>query len=313
MALISVQEAAHLERQRRRRPDPRVARVLAALLSVLALAVLLHSVVFVAVELTAFETPPPGTLRPDALGVPSQHLTIASANRVLHASWVPVADARAPALLIFHGDEEELSRWAPVQARLHAAGIASLVFDYSGYGASSGRPTLARLRQDGLAAWERFVALTPQARRRVVLGFSLGSAVLLDVAPQLRPAPQGLVIGAGFASARETAVSTGLVPDWAAWLLPDLWNNEKQIARVRQPLLIVHGRDDELIPMRDALRLCHAARAPRRLVLVDRLPHDAPLQPARSMGFWEPVAGWVRGEAPEASAAPGSRCEAQRH
>ncbi|NML15230.1 alpha/beta hydrolase [Azohydromonas caseinilytica] len=294
---------------RRCRPDRRVARAIAALLGVAALAVLLHSLLFLAVEFAAFETPPPGTPRPEALGVPSQRFTFASADRVLHASWVPAADPRAPALLVFHGDEEEISRWAAVQARLHAAGIASLVFDYSGYGASSGRPTLARLRQDGVAAWERFVALTPRARRRVALGFSLGSAVLLDAAPRLQPAPQGLVLGAPFASAREMAVTTGLVPHWLARLLPDLWNNEEQIARIGLPLLIVHGRDDELIPVRDALRLCRAARAPRRLVLVDDLPHDAPLEPARSAGFWAPVVAWVRGEeAATATSAAGSGC-----
>jgi hypothetical protein len=272
-----------------------IARAAAWLLGLAAVGVLLHSLLFLAVEHAAFETPPPGTQRPDALGAPSQQLEFMSGRRRLQASWVSVPDARAPALLVFHGDDEELSRWAAVQARLHAAGIASFVFDYSGYGASTGRPTLARLRQDGFAAWKRFVALTPQASRRFVLGFSLGSAVLLEVAPRLQPPPQGLIVAAGFASAREMAVVTGLVPRWAAWLLPDLWNNERQIARVALPLLIVHGRGDELIPAQDALRLCRAARAPRRLVLVDGLSHDAPLEPAQSAGFWTVVEAYVRG------------------
>ena len=280
-----------------------IARAVVLLLALAALALLLRSVVFLAVEAAAFDTPPAGTQRPDALGAPSQQLTFLSGGRRLHASWVGAADARAPALLVFHGNDEELSQWAAVQARLHAAGIASFVFDYSGYGASAGRPTLARLREDGLAAWRELVALTPQASRRVVLGFSLGSAVLLDVAPRLQPRPQGLVIGAGFASAREMAVSVGLVPDWAAWLLPDLWNNEERIAEVQLPLLILHGRNDELIPVRDALRLCRAAPGPRRLVLLEHLPHDAPLEPARSAGFWNAVEGWAKGQAAAAASA----------
>jgi alpha-beta hydrolase superfamily lysophospholipase len=287
---------------RRRKPDRRVARAIAALLGVLALVVMLHSVVFLVVEFAAFDTPPPGALRPDALGAPSQRLVIHSDDRRLQASWVPVADPRAPALLVFHGDGEDLSRWAAVQAHLHAAGVASYVFDYSGYGDSEGRPTLARLRQDALAAWTRFVALTPQAGSRFVLGFSLGSAVLLEVAPQLEPAPKGLIVGAGFASAREMAVLTGLVPRWAAWLLPDLWNNERHIAQVQQPLLIVHSRADEDVPLQDALRLCRAARAPRRLVMLDGLAHEAPLEPAQSAPFWSAVLGWVKHGEPAAQA-----------
>jgi fermentation-respiration switch protein FrsA (DUF1100 family) len=150
------------------------------------------------------------------------------------------------------------------------------------------------------------VALTPQARGRYALGFSLGSAVLLDVAPQLQPAPRGLVLGAGFASAREMAVLTGVAPRWAAWLLPDLWNNERQIAAVHQPLLILHSRADEVVPPRDALRLCRAAHAPRRLVMLDDLTHDAPLEPALSAPFWSAVLGWVWDEAPAAGGGCGA-------
>ena len=287
-----------LPARRRNKPDRRVARGIAWLVGVAALVVLLRSVVFVAVEYAAFDTPPPGTLRPDALGVPSQPQVLDSDGRRLRASWVPVADPRAPALLVFHGDGEDVSRWAAVQARLHAAGIASYVFDYSGYGASEGRPTLARLRQDALAAWARFVALTPQARGRFALGFSLGTAVLVDAAPMLEPVPNGVVLGAGFASAREMAVRIGLVPGWAAWLLPDLWNSERDIAQVEPPLLIVHSRADEDVPPADALRLCMATRAPRRLVLLDGLSHEAPLEPAQSAPFWDAVLGWVMGVGP---------------
>lgn len=293
---------------RRRKPDRRVARGIAWLAGMLGLLVLLRSLVFVAVEYAAFDTPAPGTLRPDALGVPSQPQVLDSDGRRLHASWVPVDDPRAPALLVFHGDGEDVSRWAAVQARLHAAGIASYVFDYSGYGASEGRPTLARLRQDAQAAWVRFVALTPQSRGRFALGFSLGTAVLVDVAPLLEPAPRGVVLGAGFASAREMAVLTGLIPGWAAWLLPDLWNSERDIARVAVPVLIVHSRADEDVPPADALRLCQAARAPRRLVMLEGLTHEAPLEPAQSAPFWDAVLGWVKGEAP--APARGGACGA---
>lgn len=245
--------------------------------------------IFLFVEGAAFTTPPAGPLLPDSLGVPSQQMSFASGDRTLRASYVPAGAPDAPAIAIFHGDEEEISRWAAVQVRLHSAGVASFVFDYSGYGVSTGRPSIARLRQDALAAYEQFVALTPDAPRRLALGFSLGSAVLLDVVNQLRPPPNGIVVAAGFASAREMAVATGLVPSWAAWVLPDLWNNEKQLAGISLPLLIVHSRSDEVIPFRHALRLCHAAQGPGRMVLIEGIPHDAPLDPAAAGSFWSVV------------------------
>jgi len=279
---------------RERRRVTGAARALAVLVAAALLWVAGPHVVLRIVESQAFATPPAGTLLPDALGAPSRQLSFASGDRRLRASWVPTEGLAAPALAIFHGDEEELSRWAGVQAHLHAAGIASFVFDYSGYGASSGTPSVARLQEDARAAWQQFVALTPHAHRRVALGFSLGSAVLADALGDLQPPPHAVVIGAGFASAREMAVSTGLVPGWAAWVLPDVWNTERALAGIGPPLLIVHSRNDELIPAEQASRLCRAARGPRRMVLLDGMLHDDPLEPARSQAFWGVVIDAMR-------------------
>jgi fermentation-respiration switch protein FrsA (DUF1100 family) len=132
-----------------------------------------------------------------------------------------------------------------------------------------------------------------------VLGFSLGSAVLLDVAGGLRPAPDGIVVGAGFASAREMAVATGVVPGWLAWALPDVWNNEARVSGLAAlplppALLIVHSRSDEVVPVGQAHRLCEAARGARRLVLLDGMSHDGPLMPGKAEAFWRPVVDFVR-------------------
>jgi fermentation-respiration switch protein FrsA (DUF1100 family) len=145
------------------------------------------------------------------------------------------------------------------------------------------------LRQDALAAWSQFVALTPKAARRVALGFSLGTGVLIDVAEELHPAPGLLVVAGGFASAREMAVALGYVPGWASWALPDLWNNEQRLSHVAAPVLIIHSRVDEVIPYRDAQRLCRAGGGPRRLLPLEGLAHDGPLNPAGAGAFWQAV------------------------
>lgn len=246
------------------------------------------------VEREAFTTPPPGTLTPDALGAPSTSFDIVSGDHRLRASFVAARDPAAPALLVFHGDDEELSRWAGVQRDLREAGIASLVFDFSGYGASSGRPSVAQLTRDGVAAYERFVELTPQASRRVVFGFSLGAAVLLDGAAQFQPPPGGIVLAGAFVSAREIAVATGAAPRWAVAWLPDLWNNERAITRLRGEPLLVHSRADEVVPFDDALLLCGALHGRGRLLAIDGLSHDAPWKPDESARFWAPLVDPIR-------------------
>ncbi|MDQ0138714.1 alpha/beta hydrolase [Cupriavidus necator] len=247
---------------------------------------------FRALERKAFVPPRDETssaATPDNSTQTVRHATFASGDRTLHAAFMAVADPEAPALMVCHGDNECLPDWEPVQAMLASAGIASYVFDYSGYGRSTGRPRVRWLRQDALAAYEQFIAATPQSRRRVVLGHSLGSGILLDVARRFDPQPDGYVIAAGFSSARLAAVQTGRIPAWAAWLLPDPWNNAARASKLERPLLVVHSRDDAVIVPPHAERVASAARHLHALVMLDALPHDAAILPQHLDTFWPPI------------------------
>jgi len=267
----------------------RLYRFLAIALGLALLALAVRQGAFLLVERNAFTTKPLGRLTPEAFGVPSQRIIFDSGGRALRGTFVQAPDRRAAAVLIFHGDEESISDWASVQARLYQRGVSSLVFDYSGYGASAGKPTVRHLSQDGLAAHQRFIVLTPQALHHYLLGFSLGSAVMLDVLPDLHPTPDGIVIASGFVSAREAVVDVGLEPNWLAHLLPDVWDNAERMSRVSAPALIVHSRADEVIDWRQAERLSKAAAGPHRLMLLDGLPHDAAITPGEQDRFWAPI------------------------
>ncbi|MGT2427994.1 alpha/beta hydrolase [Cupriavidus basilensis] len=161
----------------------------------LLLAAAARHALFLAVERDAFEPKQAGSadaVTPDRLGAPSRQFAFSSGARTLRGSCVLAQAAEAPAVLIYHGDEENLSDWASAQVLLYRNGISSCVFDYSGYGASDGKPGVVNLHEDGVAAYGQFLAATPLSSRRYVMGFSLGSAVLLDVISTLRPAPDGL-------------------------------------------------------------------------------------------------------------------------
>ncbi|RDK10446.1 alpha/beta hydrolase [Cupriavidus lacunae] len=257
---------------------------------------------FRAVERKAFVTPMDETsdaAPPDNSTPTVRHATFASGDRILHAASMPAADPEAPALMVCHGDNECLSDWAPVQAMLASAGIASYVFDYSGYGHSTGRPSVRRLRQDTLAAYRDFIGVTPQAERRVVLGHSLGSGILLDVARRFDPQPDGYVIAAGFSSARLAAVQTGRVPAWAAWaawLLPDPWDNAARASKLERPLLVVHSRDDAVIVPPHAERVANSARHLHALIMHDAMPHNAAILPEHIAAFWPPIMRFVRAQ-----------------
>ncbi len=246
-----------------------------------------------ALEREAFVTPTSAPSGPDLPQATLHHSVFRSGNRLLHAAYSPAAQGPAPALMVCHGDDECLPDWAPVQAMLSHAGISSFVFDYSGYGASSGRPTVRHLREDARAAYRMFLAATPDATRRYVLGHSLGSGVLLDVARGLTPAPDGAIIASGFSSARVAAVQTGRVSARLAWLLPDPWNNAARMRRLALPLMLVHSRADEVLPLAHAQRLAQAASNLQELVLLDGMPHDAAILPDYMDAYWAPVIAYI--------------------
>ena len=111
--------------------------------------------------------------------------------------------ADAPALLVYHGDDESLSDWAragPALPRGHQQ-LCSTTAAMAPAAVTHGTPS-GRGRAPGLPA---LPGGNRRAPRRYVLGYSLGTGVLLGLIDTLRPAPAGVVIAAGFSSARAAA------------------------------------------------------------------------------------------------------------
>jgi uncharacterized protein len=239
-----------------------------------------------------------GPRTPASVGLAYDAVQLESGGRTLHGFFVPAQDPRAPALLVYHGNGESISSWVLALKVLHDAGVTAMVFDYSGFGNSDGPATLENLRDDGLAAWADFRARLAPDARACAYGLSLGSAVLLDDAPHLRPPPDCVAVSGAFTSGRDVAVLQGRLPRWAAWLWPDVLDSERSVALLRTPLLIQHGERDETFPLEMARRL-QAARPGAQLVVVPGMRHADPVAHP-SDREWAQVVEFVRG--PEAAA-----------
>src|SRR4051812_21501308 len=199
---------------------------------------------FLAVERRGLITAANGPETPATFGAPFTTVAITSGDRTLDATLVRAPSDSAPALLIFHGTAEAVSYWADVQALLYRHGVTSMVFDYSGFGRSTGRPTAAHLEEDADSAYADFVRRVGARARRYVLGYSLGTGVVFDAVRRFTPPPNGVIFVASYSSAREGAVAFGLIPRWATFLLPDLWNNVRDTRNLRQPLLVMQSDSD---------------------------------------------------------------------
>jgi pimeloyl-ACP methyl ester carboxylesterase len=182
---------------------------------------------------------------------------------LLHAWWLPVADAPLTAVFL-HGNAGNVSYWVEAAGVFHRLGWNTLLLDYRGYGRSQGEPTEEGTYLDARAAWRHLVeerGIDPS--RLVVIGRSLGGGVATWLAEHHRIA--GLVLEATFTSIAD--VVAGSVP------LPGIRNfvrlgypSLERMPRLGMPLLVVHGRDDELVPFAHGRALFEAAPGPKRFV-----------------------------------------------
>jgi hypothetical protein len=216
-----------------------------------------------------------------------QRLVIASGSRRLSAVYVTAAD-EAPTVLICHGIGELVEYWGGVQDLLKAMGVSSLVFNYSGYGDSSGYISTANCEEDAVSAYNELVAWGH--RSIVLLGFSLGSAVSGAVASRL--GVDGLVLCEGFSTLREAGTTMGF-PRWMTRVVPDSWQTVRRVSELKIPVLVVHSDEDDLFPVAMAARVAEACGTRGQLIVINGLSHNAPIF-TPTLAYWQPIAEWVK-------------------
>jgi fermentation-respiration switch protein FrsA (DUF1100 family) len=189
----------------------------------------------------------------------------------LHAWWLP---RRAPLLghvLLCHGNAGNIGDRVLHAAVLTAAGFDVLLFDYRGYGRSTGRPDEHGTYRDARAALE-WLRREPDVdpARVLYLGESLGGAVALELAMEHPPA--GLVLLSAFTSVREMARRHyRVIP---GGVVPDAYPSLRLIASLRAPLLVLHGEDDMIVPVEQGQALFDAAPEPKRLRILPGAGHN---------------------------------------
>jgi alpha-beta hydrolase superfamily lysophospholipase len=219
----------------------------------------------------------------------SRH-SIPSGERKLDAVLVRPDGAPRASLLICHGIGETVEYWTGVQHLLASQGIASLVFDYSGYGRSRGVVNWRRCEEDSAAAFEYLKAMRI-GDSVSLLGFSMGSGIATAILERAQPAR--LVLCAAFTSFRDAACSMG-VPRGCCAVLPAIWGGEAPLRGCGRPVLIVHGERDRIFPLAMARRLAEWAGPTAELVVAPGQRHNEPFYRPQ-LAFWEPVAEWLAG------------------
>jgi fermentation-respiration switch protein FrsA (DUF1100 family) len=228
---------------------------------------------------------------PSDVGLAFTDVTVATEDgERLHAWWVPTRLAPAKGHVLFlHGNAGNVSHRIEHARALTGAGLDVLLVDYRGYGQSTGRPSEEGLHRDArasLAALRAGGGVDP--RRLVYMGESLGAAVALRLA--LETPPLACVLQSAFTSLQDVAREH--YPAALASLAGGAYPSLERIAKIQSPVLIVHGADDEIVPVAHGRALLAAAPEPRHLVIVEGAGHNDVLNTMGS-AYGTEVADWL--------------------
>ena len=216
-----------------------------------------------------------------------QRISFNSDGNIIYANWALNRES-SPSIFILHGNGETLSNWVETQVFLRELGYNSFVFDYSGFGSSEGVPTVETLDNDAKNAWDKFCELSSESNSRIAFGHSLGSAVLLGSVNTYSSVPDNLIIHAPFSSAREIAIHLGTADKSWAWILPDMWNNVKNIQDLPTTnICIVHSKSDEITPHKMSEQISEQNKD-AHLLLLDGHHHNS-LYESPDVNFWNKV------------------------
>jgi uncharacterized protein len=229
---------------------------------------------------------------PDRAGLDYRELALESDDgERLHGWWIGAQTDPLGHLLLCHGNAGNVGDRVLHAALLTTAGFDVLLFDYRGYGRSSGRPSEEGTYRDARAALTCLLEQPGVDPARVFyLGESLGGAVALDLA--LGRPPAGLVLLSSFTGVRE--VGRLHYPFVPAFLIPDAYPTVRQIHGLRAPLLVLHGDRDDIVPLSQGRALFEAARGPKQMHVFPGLGHND-LVPLAGVEFARVIASWVRG------------------
>jgi uncharacterized protein len=211
--------------------------------------------------------PDPARIPPQAAGLSGvEEIEFAATDGTTLIAWYGPAKNGKPAILYFHGNAANAANRAAKIAMMLEDGFGVFYLNNRGYGGSGGSPTEADNVADALAAYDDLAARGVPAESIVAFGESLGSGQAVRVAAE-RPVA-ALVLEAAPTSTVDVARSLYF---WLplGLLITDQYNVERHIGGVTAPLLILHGEQDEVIPVDMGERLYRAASEPKQIA---RLP-----------------------------------------
>ncbi|MBA7612015.1 hypothetical protein ES703_19249 [subsurface metagenome] len=201
---------------------------------------------------------------PGDIGLNFESVSFETTDRVKLSGWFVPSESARGVILFCHGNAGNISHRLESIQIFHQLRLDVFIFDYRGFGQSEGKPTEQGTYKDAEAAWQYLIKECQVNPNEVIIfGRSLGGAVAAWLAQSHTPG--ALILESTFTS----------LPDIAGTLYPYVpvrlllrfhYNTAEYLGKVNCPVLIVHSRNDEIMPFNHGRRLFEMAKKPKKFL-----------------------------------------------
>jgi uncharacterized protein len=215
---------------------------------------------------------------------PQDVAIITSDNTKLHGWLIRSPKPDAPLMVFFHGNAGNITERADNAVELAQRGVSVLLFDWRGYGKSEGTPREEKLYDDALAAYDFASKLNPDV---IAYGESIGAPYAAYVTKHRRV--RCAIIDSAFPSLLALG-NAHYFP--LGYFVPRAMRTADWLNESGVPVLVMHGKRDDVAPFALGMSLFNALRGPKEMLVSERAGHCEieALEPQR---YYETVISFI--------------------
>ena len=187
-------------------------------------------------------------------------------------SWFIKPKKNMPIIVYFHGNSFDIGERAYRIKRYIDKNWSVLIISWRGYSGNRGKPTEKNLYIDGESALDWIAENTySEFSDLVIYGESLGTGVALELGKKYKFA--SIILEAPFTSIPDIAKKRYKIFP-TKFLVKDKFNNLEKINHIKSPLLIISGKNDEVVPHIHSQILFEKAKVIKESVFIDEAMHN---------------------------------------
>jgi pimeloyl-ACP methyl ester carboxylesterase len=201
----------------------------------------------------------------------AEEIFLITKDKVKLQAWFKKPKENHDMIIFLHGNAGNLEHRVDKLKQLDQMGYGFIIPAWRGFGKSDGTPTKEGLLMDAEAAIDYVKENNYKLSNVIMIGESLGSGVATEMAVKYKF--KGLFLITPYTSISDRAGEIyPFLP--TKYLTKDNFQVEENIANINQPLFIIHGTKDVVVPFQHSNRIFEHAKQPKKIIIYPGVGHN---------------------------------------